>query len=97
MEKFAINSLKYLQREALENFVNGEEMFVTQAESSGKPLIFQSVPIGFDALRPHKNCEFLNDINPLVFRLQFLKISAEFSVILRDDKILTCGENAHIN
>ena len=85
-EKFAIDSLKSLQREALEKLASGEDMFVTQSASPGKSLIFYSVPIAFDALKPQKNCEYLNVINPLVFHLQFPKITVECSIILCDGK-----------
>ena len=92
-----VRSLKLLQREALEKLVNGEDMFVSQSASLGKSLIFQSrVPIAFDALKPQKNCEYLDVIKPLVFRLQFPKIIVEFSIILCDDKILNSGEKSRI-
>ena len=60
-------------------------IFVThdQSASSVKSLIFQSVAIVFDALKPQTNCEYLNAINALVFRPQFPKIIVEFRIILR--------------
>ena len=65
LEQFVINRLKsFQQKKALEKLVSGEDMFVTQSASSGMLLIFQSVPIAFDALKPQKNCQYLNVINP---------------------------------
>ena len=82
----------------LQKLVSVEDMFITQSASSVKSLIFQSVPIAFDALKPQKNCEYLfkHHYNPLVFRFQFQKITVEFSIILCDDKILNNGEKSRI-
>ena len=41
-----------LQREVLEMSVSDQDVFVLQPKGSGKSLIFKSVPIFFDIVRP---------------------------------------------
>ena len=48
LETFKLNSLRSIQREALEKLVSGEDAFVIQPTGSGKSLIFQAAPIVFD-------------------------------------------------
>ena len=52
LETFQIESLKDLQREALEKLVGGQGVFLIQPTGSGKSLIFHSAPIFFDIVRP---------------------------------------------
>ena len=52
LETFKLNSLRYIQREALEKLVNGENVSVIQPTGSGKSLIFRSAPIVFDLVKP---------------------------------------------
>ena len=52
LETFQIESLKDLQREALEKLVGVRDVFLIQPTGSGKSLIFQSAPIFFDIVRP---------------------------------------------
>ena len=47
LETFKLNSLRSIQREALEKLVSGEDVFVIQPTGSGKSLIFQAAPIVF--------------------------------------------------
>ena len=47
LETFKLNSLRSIQREALEKLVSGEDVFVIQPTGSGKSLIFQTAPIVF--------------------------------------------------
>ena len=51
-ETFKLNSLRSIQREALEKLVSGEDVFVIQPTGSGKSLIFQAAPIVFDVVKP---------------------------------------------
>jgi len=52
LETFQIESLKDLQREALEMLVGGRDVFVIQPKGSGKSLIFPSATILFDIVSP---------------------------------------------
>ena len=52
LETFKLNSLRSIQREALEKLVSGEDVFVIQPTGSGKSLIFQAAPIDFDVVKP---------------------------------------------
>ena len=47
LESFELNSLRSIQREALEKLVSGEDVLVIQPTGSGKSLIFQAAPIVF--------------------------------------------------
>ena len=84
LETFQIESLKDLQREALEKLVGGRDVFLIQPTGSGKSLIFQSAPIFFDIVRPKCAKSIVLVISPLVSlmldQVRFLKslgISAE--------------------
>ena len=84
LETFQIESLKDLQREALENLVSSRDVFLIQPTGSGKSLIFQSAPIFFDIVRPKSGKSIVLVISPLVSlmldQVRFLKslgISAE--------------------
>ena len=48
LECFKLQNLKDSQREALQNLIKGQDVFVIQPTGSGKSLIFQSAPIVFD-------------------------------------------------
>ena len=86
LETFKLESLKVLQREAIEKLVSGQDVFVIQPTGSGKSLIFQSAPIVFDVMKPLINTKSIAIvISPLVSlmedQVQFLKsvgISAQF-------------------
>ena len=52
LETFKLNSLRSIQREALEKLVSSEDVFVIQPTGSGKSLIFQAAPIVFDVVKP---------------------------------------------
>ena len=56
LETFKLNSLRSIQREALEKLVSGEDVFVIQPTGSGKSLIFQAAPIVFDVVKPTDWC-----------------------------------------
>ena len=80
LETFKLNSLRSIQREALEKLVNGEDVFVIQPTGSGKSLIFQSAPIVFDLVKPLPNAKSIAIvISPLVSlmedQVQFLQSS----------------------
>ena len=84
LETFHIESLKDLQREALEKLICGRDVFLIQPTGSGKSLIFQSAPIFFDIVRPKSAKSIVLVISPLVSlmldQVHFLKslgISAE--------------------
>lgn len=66
LETFHIESLKDLQREALEKFVGGRDVFLIQPTGSGKSLIFQSATIFFDIVRPKCAKSIVLVISPLV-------------------------------
>ena len=57
LECFKLQNLKDSQREALQNIVKGQDVFVIQPTGSGKSLIFQSAPIVFDTVRPLTNAK----------------------------------------
>ena len=57
LECFKLQNLKDSQREALQNLVKGQDVFVIQPTGSGKSLIFQSAPIVFDTVRPLTNAK----------------------------------------
>ena len=77
LETFQIESLKDLQREALEKLVGGQDMFLIQPTGSGKSSIFQSAPIFFDIVRPKCVKSIVLVISPLVslmlHQVRFLK------------------------
>ena len=52
LESFELNSLRSIQREALEKLVSGKDVLVIQPTGSGKSLIFQAAPIVFDVVKP---------------------------------------------
>ena len=52
LETFKLNSLRSIQREALEKLISREDVFVIQPTGSGKSLIFQAAPIVFDVVKP---------------------------------------------
>jgi len=73
-----------LQREVLEMSVSDQDVFVIQPKGSGKSLIFKSVPILFDIVRPKCAKPIVHEISLLVLlmldQVRFLKslgISAE--------------------
>ena len=86
LECFKLQNLKDSQREALQNLVKGQDVFVIQPTGSGKSLIFQSAPIVFDTVRPLTNAKSIAlVISPLSSLMQdqgrYLKsvgIKAEF-------------------
>ena len=86
LECFKLQNLKDSQREALQNVVKGQDVFVIQPTGSGKSLIFQSAPIVFDTVRPLTNAKSIAlVISPLSSLMQdqgrYLKsvgIKAEF-------------------
>lgn len=86
LQTFKIDSLKELQRKALEALVKGEDVFIIQPTGSGKSLIFQSAPIVFDIMNPLASGKSIAIvISPLVSLMEdqvtFLKsigITAEF-------------------
>ena len=62
LETFKLNSLRSIQREALEKLVSGEDVFVIQPTGSGKSLIFQAAPIVFDVVKPTiHGCRYFAD------------------------------------
>ena len=84
LETFQIESLKDLQREALEMLVGGRDVFVIQPQGLEKSLIFQSTPLSFNIVRPKGANSIVLVICPLVSfmldQVHFLKsigISAE--------------------
>ena len=71
LESFKLQNLKDSQREALQNLVKGQDVFVIQPTGSGKSLIFQSAPIVFDTVRPLTNAKSIAlVISPLASLMQ---------------------------
>ena len=71
LECFKLQKLKDSQREALQNIVKGQDVFVIQPTGSGKSLIFQSAPIVFDTVRPLTNAKSIAlVISPLASLMQ---------------------------
>ena len=71
LECFKLQNLKDSQREALQNLVKGQDVFVIQPTGSGKSLIFQSAPIVFDTVRPLTNAKSIAlVISPLASLMQ---------------------------
>ena len=64
LECFKLQNLKDSQREALQNVVKGQDVFVIQPTGSGKSLIFQSAPSRlrhsktFDECKVDRTCDF---------------------------------------
>ena len=52
LETFRIEPMKESQKEALENLLMGQDVFVIQPTGSGKSLIYQSAPVVFDTIFP---------------------------------------------
>ena len=71
LEYFKLQNLKDSQREALQNLVKGQDVFVIQPTGSGKSLIFQSAPIVFNTVRPLMNAQSIAlVISPLASLMQ---------------------------
>ena len=102
LECFKLQNLKDSQREALQNVVKGQDVFVIQPTGSGKSLIFQSAPIVFDTVRPLTNAKSIAlVISPLSSLMQdqgrYLKsvgIKAEFIGTNRKAKRPSNSSNA---
>lgn len=94
LQTFKIDSLKELQRKALEALVKGEDVFIIQPTGSGKSLIFQSAPIVFDIMNPLASGKSIAIvISPLVSLMEdqvtFLKsigITAELMAMTKRTK-----------
>ena len=91
LETFKLNSLRSIQREALEKLVNGEDVFVIQPTGSGKSLIFQSAPIVSDLVKPLPNAKSIAIvISPLVSlmedQVQFLQSVGVSAAFIGDDQ-----------
>jgi len=90
LQTFQIESLKDLQREALEMLVGSRDVFVIQPQGLGKSLIFQSTPLLFNIVRPKCSNSIVLIISLLVSfmldQVRFLKSVRISTEIIGDEK-----------